>query len=263
MLVEKRPLNNHFPSHHQPAPPLFSHHHPQLQHQSRVEGAVGNSQLPRAIFHNSPILHRRNPSYISYGDCSASPSKGRGSANTSPIGKSLRSGKVRVLLITCSPVSVLQRFYHQQNQLRDKIGDERPEYNTVDCPENSNPFMGSPQARQKYQTIRSRNHFEHKNDSHGDTNVTVGGSSNRKDMAPEPSMTTTTTTTSSYVTTTTHQRLNLRTLAPYDDNVEEKKMQRTIHNEEFTQEASVSDTAPATNGKASYEKNLGNVSKYC
>lgn len=101
MLVEKRPLNNNFPSHHQPAPPLYSHHHPQsLQHQSRVEGAVGNSQLPRAIFHNSPILHRRNPSYISYGDCSASPSKGRGSANTSPIGMSLRSGNVRVLLIT-------------------------------------------------------------------------------------------------------------------------------------------------------------------
>lgn len=60
-------------------------------------------------------------------------------------------------------------------------------------------------------------------------------------------------------------------MAPYEDNVddddEKKKMPRTtIYNEEFTHdEASVScdngpaAAAPAANGKATYEKNLGKV----
>lgn len=159
----------------------------------------------------------------------------------------------------------MQRFFHQQNQLRDKIGDERQsaEYPPADAPDHSNPFVGgnfSPQARKKYQTIRSRNNFEHQHEApvdgggHGAIgyNTTSEGLYNMNSKATES--TTTTTTTTSYVST--HQRLNFRTIAaPLEDNVEEK-MQRTMHNEEFTQETSVCDTVPA-NGKASYEKNLG------
>lgn len=102
MLVEKRAP--HFASHHQPQQqqqlqqpysnyhqsPLQHHHHHHRPAEAAAVVVVGPpSQFPRHVFQNSPILQRRNPSYITYGDCNnASPSKGRGgSANTSPIGR--------------------------------------------------------------------------------------------------------------------------------------------------------------------------------
>lgn len=74
-----------------PQPVHIDHqiHHQQPHHfQQR---AVAEGQLTRQIFQNSPLLQRRNPSYVTYGECNGPPpppsSKGVGSANTSPIGK--------------------------------------------------------------------------------------------------------------------------------------------------------------------------------
>ena len=73
------------------------------QHQPRPLEMSGNSQLPRPTFHQySPLLQRRNPSYVTYGECNASPNKGRSSANTSPIGECEQRGGIRQeILILC------------------------------------------------------------------------------------------------------------------------------------------------------------------
>lgn len=64
--------------------PNIPSQHPQ---QHRPGEAAANSQLPKHIFQNSPLLQRRNPSYVTYGDCNTTPNRGRDSANTSPIGE--------------------------------------------------------------------------------------------------------------------------------------------------------------------------------
>lgn len=177
--------------------------------------------------------------------------------------------------------SVLQRFYHQQNQLRDKIGDERQaqgsaDYASLDCPDNSNPFLEGPysprEARKKYQTIRSRNNFDHSKNmapggaaeslEHGPSGYGASKEAFRFNSKGTESISTTTT----YVTT----HLNLRTVTSpppqqqpathYESNGAEKEILRTVRNEEFMHESSSSSAACDTDAdgrKVAYEKNLG------
>lgn len=127
--------------------------------------------------------------------------------------------------------TVLQRFYHQQNQLLDKLGDEKqPQHNTdhlVASGDSSNPFLGancsSPQAKQKYQTIRSRtnNCGEFLGTRNTGTEQPPGGAHGVVYGMEQ---------------VTTHQR--------------------TIHHAEFEPGGSTCDGGPG-NGRPSYEKNLG------
>lgn len=138
----------------------------------------------------------------------------------------------------------------------------------MDCSHNSNPFIGesskfSPQERQKFQSPRGRNCFENPIDgsikngriaiaqSAGDA---YGRSEDSHNITKNDSSGMTTNYVTTTTTTTTQHRLNLRTLAPFEDNVEEK-IQQTTH-DEFTHNESLCNNVP-TNGKASYEKNLG------
>lgn len=84
----------------QQPPPAASVQQPELHHfpsQPQYGGGyveanpapllVSHSPIPRRVYHQSPLLQRRNPSYATYDECQPPSIPGRTSANTSPIGK--------------------------------------------------------------------------------------------------------------------------------------------------------------------------------
>lgn len=128
----------------------------------------------------------------------------------------------------------------------------------------SNPFLEanfSPQTRKKYLTMRSSRN-EARND--GAENKRLDDQLRERNgefssIRPEAAAGSTTTTTTTTTTTSflAHQRINMQTLPPYEDT----ELQRTVHNEEFTQEANVCTPVPANEPAAAYEKNLGKHKK--
>lgn len=139
---------------------------------------------------------------------------------------------------------VLQRFFHQQNQLREKIGDECQTSNAATAPstdfvceqpaDSSNPFLSgnySPQTRPAYQSkddFRGEMWTDQEQGAVGYDSGCGHHSMNAKSKnKPEHS--------------TSHRGLR----APQEIN--------------FHTEAAVEPSSPATNGNASYERNLGNV----